>query len=72
MVGLADDGGVVRGADHGLAFLVRGGRQQGCDGLGVVLVLPRGGLVDDQQSPRTRERPGQRQALGFPSGKPVG
>ena len=40
VVGLADHGGVVRRADHGLALLVRGGGQQGRDGLGVVLVLP--------------------------------
>src|ERR1035441_8945353 len=67
MVGSADHGGIVRGADQRLAFLWRGGRQQSPDGPGVVLVLPRGRLVDDQQPPRTRERPGQRQALGFPS-----
>ena len=57
-VGLADHGGVVRGADHRLAFLVSGGREQSRDRPGVVLVLPRGWLVDDQQAPRAGERPG--------------
>ena len=71
MIGSADHRGVVRGADHGLALLVSGGGQQSGDGPGVVLVLPRGRLVDDQQPPRARERPGQRQALGFPGREPV-
>src|SRR5260370_35369050 len=67
----SDHSGAGRRADHGLAFLVRGGRQQSRDGPGAVLVLPGGRLVDDQQPPRTRERPGQRQALGFAGRKPV-
>ena len=71
MIGLADYGGIVRGADHRLAFLVRGGRQQNRDGPGVALVLPGGRLVDDQQPPGARERPGQRQALRFPRREPV-
>ena len=40
VVGVADHHGVVRGADHGLAVLVSGGREQGRDGPGVGLVLP--------------------------------
>jgi hypothetical protein len=58
VVGLADHRGVVRGADHGLAVVVSGGREQGRDGPGVGLVLPGGRLVDDQQSPRAGQRPG--------------
>ena len=48
VVGLADHHGVVRGADHGLAILVSGGREQGRDGPGIRLVLSGGRLVDDQ------------------------
>ena len=61
----------MRGADHGLAFLVRRRRQQGGDRTGAVLVLPGGRLVGDQQPPRTRERPGQGQALRFPGREPA-
>ena len=63
MVGLADHRGVVRGADHGLAVLVSGGREQRRDGPGVGLVLPGGRLVDDQQPASAGQRPGQRLAL---------
>jgi MFS family permease len=58
VVGVADHRGVVRGADHGLAVLVSGRRQQGRDRPGVGLVLPGGRLVDDQQPPRPGQRPG--------------
>jgi hypothetical protein len=58
VVGLADHRGVVRGADHGLAIGVSGGREQGGDDPGVGLVLPGGRLVDDQQPPRADQRPG--------------
>jgi len=58
VVGLADHRGVVRGADHGLAVLVSGRREQGRDGPGVGLVLPGGRLVDDQQPPRAGQGPG--------------
>ena len=58
VVGLADHRGVMRGADHGLAVGVSGRREQGRDGMGVGLVLPGGRLVDDQQPPRPRQRPG--------------
>jgi hypothetical protein len=58
VVGLADHRGVVRGADHGLAVLVSGRREQGRDSPGVGLVLPGGRLVDDQQPPRAGQRPG--------------
>jgi len=57
-VGLADHRGVVRGADHGLAVGVSGGREQGRDGPGVGLVLPGGRLVDDQQPSGASQRPG--------------
>lgn len=49
-----DHGGVVGGADNGLAFLVGNCGEESRDGLGVVLVLPRGRLVGDQQPPGTR------------------
>ena len=58
VVGLADHRGVVRGADHGLAVLVSGRREQVRDSPGVCLVLPGGRLVDDQQPPRAGQRPG--------------
>ena len=48
VVGSADHRGVVRGADHGLAVGVSGGREQGRDGPGIRLVLSGGRLVDDQ------------------------
>jgi hypothetical protein len=57
VVGVADHRGVVRGADHGLAVLVSGRREQGRDRPGVGLVLPGGRLVDDQQPPRSGQRP---------------
>jgi len=58
VVGLADHHGVVRGADHGLAVLVSGRREQGRDRPGVGLVLPGGRLVGDQQPPRAGQSAG--------------
>jgi len=63
LVGELDQRRVVRGAHDGEPPLVGRSGEERADGAGVLLVEPRGRLVDEEQRGVGRERPGDRDAL---------